>query len=136
MISIIILFVISILFLTIGKAISDVVSEEDIWRKSTFSKYNIDSYLGCKDYTWKRKYHTNKIINWLLSNPFVFLTDVWHLGNTFQRLGLYLSIVNGILFGLMIPFNVFFICVFIGLYIVFNVIGFHIFYHYLFLKGK
>lgn len=129
-----ILLALSLFFLTFGKAIADIVSEEDIWRKSWFSKFDINSYLGCKDYTWKRKYTNNKITTWLLSNPLVFLTDIWHLANTIQRLGLYLAIVCAIYLHQSTNINLLNVSIFISIFIGINTIGFHIFYHYVFLK--
>lgn len=123
-----------LLFLIFGKAVSDRVNHIDLWSESIFSKFDKSSFWGCKDYSWIRKDHPNKILNWLLHNPLVFLTDIWHLANSMQRLGIYFSMV-GCWFASNLSAFEFFIYL-IPAFILTNILGFHITYHYILKKRK
>lgn len=85
------LFLLSAFLIGIGKAIADIVSDEPNWSKSIFSKKPIDSFFGCKDFTWIRKYRKNKFWNYLFTTILVFTTDIWHFANFISKGGLYLS---------------------------------------------
>jgi hypothetical protein len=90
----VILFLLSAIIIAIGKAIADITSDETNWSKSIFSKYKINSFFGCKDNTWERKYYfKNKTLKYLFSTIFVFTTDIWHLGNFISKVGTYTSTV-------------------------------------------
>jgi hypothetical protein len=123
-------------FLTFfGKAVSDVVDNSTVWSKSIFSEAPEESFFGAKDKTWVRKDHDNFIWNYLFHTILVFLTDIWHLGNTVRHTGIYISVLGGLLCSLMIDLDLQLIMVLMGCYICLNVIGFHIFYHYI-LRNK
>lgn len=127
----VILFILSAILISLGKGIADIVSDESNWQKSIFSNYKIDSFFGCKDNTWQRKYRDNKLWNYLSSTILVFTTDIWHLANTISKIGYYLGLVS-ILFlpyGLLV--NMLLILVHLGL----NTFLFHIFYHNLLRKS-
>jgi hypothetical protein len=85
MVGFILLFV-SVCLVFTGKAVADTVSNEVSWTNSIFSVYDIESFWGSKDHTWKRKYKEDKILNYLFNTIFVFTTDIWHLANTIRRL--------------------------------------------------
>jgi hypothetical protein len=78
--------------LGLSKAVADTVAEKPLWDKSIFNKialrFNnsyenaINSWWGCKDFTWTRKDKENKILNYLFHNQLVGLTDIWHFANT------------------------------------------------------
>lgn len=119
----VVLLILSAFLISLGKGIADIVSDEPNWNKSIFSKYPIDSFFGCKDNTWKRKYRDNKLWNYLFSTILVFTTDIWHFANTITKFGWYL----GLLSILFLPCNIFLIL----LHLVINTIGFHLFYHYI-----
>lgn len=131
---IIALFYISVIFVFLGKAIADIVSDEPHWKKSIFNKYPIDSFYGCKDDTWVRKHnYKNKYIKYLFQTIFVFTTDIWHFANFIHILGVYLSVIFSVIcgyyYGFIFIYNIF------G-YIFLNLIGFHICYHYILKRKK
>ena len=119
----------------VGKAIADVTSNETHWEQSVFSKNPKDSFLGSKEHTYVRKDHDNKVIDWLLHNPLVFLTDIWHTANTIRRVGIYFAITLGIIIGKFVVLALFQIGIIILVFIIFNMLGFHIVYHYI-LRNK
>lgn len=122
----VILFLLSAIIIAIGKAIADITSDETNWSKSIFSKYKINSFFGCKDNTWERKYYfKNKTLKYLFSTIFVFTTDIWHLGNFISKVGTYTSI--GII--LFITYNFYLAVFLLASHIVLNNITFHWFYH-------
>lgn len=131
----VICFFLSALFMFLGKAISDIVSDETNWRKSIFSKYKIDSFWGCKDNTDHRKYNDNKILEFLFKTILVWLTDIWHLGGAMVRFGTYSSILFSFLlcFYQIVPMNLF--LVYYAIFIMINLFGFHFSYHF-FLRKK
>lgn len=131
-VGIIFLFV-SVLFLILGKAIADRVAEIELWQESIFSKFDKASFWGCKDYSWVRKDHKNKIIDWLLHNPLVFVTDIWHLANTVQRIGIYLIFLACWFIGEQ---SLLFYSIMVFIFVLVNVFGFHIVYHYLLKKRQ
>lgn len=122
-----ILLSLSVFFVFIGKSIADIVSNEPNWKKSIFSKYPIDSFWGSKDHTWVRKYKykDNKILNYLFTTILVWTTDIWHLSNTIRRVGIYMGITGSLFIDNLSNSLIFII---VGLYIIINVVGFHILY--------
>ena len=122
----VILFLLSAIIIAIGKAIADITSDESNWSKSVFSKYKINSFFGCKDFTWERKYNfKNKTVKYLFSTIFVFTTDIWHFGNFISKVGTYTSI--GII--LFITYNFYLAVFLLASHILLNNITFHLFYH-------
>jgi len=122
----VILFLLSAIIIAIGKAIADITSDETNWSKSIFSKYKINSFFGCKDNTWERKYYfKNKTLKYLFSTIFVFTTDIWHFGNFISKVGTYTSI--GII--LFITYNFYLAVFLLASHILLNNITFHLFYH-------
>jgi hypothetical protein len=130
-----ILFYLSVFLIFLGKGIADIVSDEPNWRKSVFSKFPIDSFWGCKDNTWVRKYRENKITNYLFSTIFVWTTDIWHFANMIGKLGTYLSVFFAILIGQSYDLNLFQSFLIVVLFTFFNILGFHLSYTY-FLRKK
>jgi hypothetical protein len=127
----VILFILSAILISLGKGIADIVSDESNWQKSIFSNYKIDSFFGCKDNTWQRKYRDNKLWNYLFSTILVFTTDIWHLANTISKIGWYLGLVS-ILF---LPYGLLINMLLILVHLVLNTFLFHIFYHNLLRKS-
>lgn len=123
------LLILSAILLFTGKGIADITSDKTNWEKSIFSKYKIDGFFGCKDFTYKRKYRKNKILNYLFSTILVWTTDIWHFANSITRMGNYLSVIFA--FFLVQETNIFIIMLY---YISTNIIGFHIMYHYILRK--
>lgn len=120
------IFLLSAIIIAIGKAIADITSDETNWSKSIFSKYKINSFFGCKDNTWERKYNfKNKTLKYLFSTIFVFTTDIWHFGNFISKVGTYTSI--GII--LFITYNFYLAVFLLASHILLNNITFHLFYH-------
>jgi hypothetical protein len=120
------IFLLSAIIIAIGKAIADITSDESNWSKSVFSKYKINSFFGCKDFTWERKYNfKNKTVKYLFSTIFVFTTDIWHFGNFISKVGTYTSI--GII--LFITYNFYLAVFLLASHILLNNITFHLFYH-------
>ena len=120
------IFLLSAIIIAIGKAIADITSDETNWSKSVFSKYEINSFFGCKDNTWERKYNfKNKTLKYLFSTIFVFTTDIWHFGNFISKVGTYISI--GII--LFITYNFYLAVFLLASHILLNNITFHLFYH-------
>lgn len=42
--------------------------------------------------SWKNKYNwfpNSKVLTWLISNPFVFITDAWHFFGMIQRMAIF-----------------------------------------------
>lgn len=121
----------------LGKAIADITSNEVHWKESIFSKKNtIDSFWGSKDHTWIRKDYENKLKNTLYHTFLVFTTDVWHLANTLRRIGIYLAIIFSMLIGNAGILNLWQQCIIILVFIMMNVVGFHVFYQYVLRKKK
>ena len=129
MVGFILLFV-SVCLVFTGKAVADTVSNEISWTNSIFSVYDIESFWGSKDHTWKRKYKEDKILNYLFNTIFVFTTDIWHLANTIRRLGIYL----GILADLIVNTTLLNELIIVSTYILLNVVGFHLLYTYILKK--
>jgi hypothetical protein len=129
MVGFILLFV-SVCLVFTGKAVADTVSNEISWTNSIFSVYDIESFWGSKDHTWKRKYKEDKILNYLFNTIFVFTTDIWHLANTIRRLGIYL----GILAALIVNTTLLNELIIVSTYILLNVVGFHLLYTYILKK--
>ena len=129
------LFYLSVFFIFIGKGIADIVSDEPNWRKSIFSVAKIDSFWGCKDNTWKRKYHKNKILNYLFSTILVWTTDIWHFANMIGKLGIYLSLLFAFLIGSNLQISIVTSILLIVCFAALNILGFHLTYHY-FLRKK
>ena len=126
-----ILLLLSCGFIFIGKAIADIVSNEVHWNQSILSQLGAeDSFWGHKDASWVRKDNNNLILNFLFHTILVFVTDIWHLANTFRRVGIYLSILFSILLGNAVAINFNFLSWVVLLFISLNVVGFHVFYHY------
>ena len=76
--------------------------------------------------SWKNKYEwfpNSKILTWLISNPFVLITDAWHFFQFIYSIGFALSFL---LIGMYLPVWVFLIG-----YIL-NRMVFHLFYTYIF----
>lgn len=118
-------FLISALLISLGKGIADIVSDESNWSKSIFSKYKIDSFFGCKDMTWERKYRDNKILNYLLTTIFVFVTDIWHFANFINKVGFYLALSMSVL----LPGSLVAKLVLVLIHLFFTTVLFHILYH-------
>lgn len=130
------LLYLSCFFIFIGKAIADIVSNKTHWNLSVFSKNNDeDSFWGHKDATWVRKDHDNFILNMLFHGILVFLTDIWHFANFIRRIGIYLSVIFGIMVGIYLSFNILTIFLIISVYVCLNIFGFWIFYHIVLRKG-
>ena len=127
----VILFILSAILISLGKAIADIVSDESNWQKSVFSTYKIDSFFGCKDNTWQRKYREDKLWNYLFSTILVFSTDIWHLANTISKIGYYLGLLSILFLSPSILANILLIFV----HLVLNTSLFHIFYHNLLRKS-
>ena len=126
---------ISCMCIFIGKAISDTTSDETNWHKSIFKNLGaINSFWGAKNKTYKRKDNDNLILNYLLHTILVFTTDIWHLGNTIRRLGIYMSLFVSLLLGGNTDLSIIHVMIIIGTFILTNVIGFHIMYHYILKK--
>ena len=113
------------MLLGISKAAADIVQHIDLWNTSIFSSALDTSFFGPKDKTWMRKDHDNKVLNWLLHNPLVWVTDVWHFANMVNMLSLlplfvsihytqtHLSIMLLLIFGIrMLTFNLFYHLIF------------------------
>lgn len=130
-----IFFFVSVIFIFIGKGIADIVSDEPNWKKSIFSKYDINSFWGCKDNTWKRKYRTNKVLNYIFSTILVWTTDIWHFANMINKLGIYLSIFFALMLGYTYDFNGLYSFFLVTIFAFINILGFHLSYHY-FLRKK
>jgi hypothetical protein len=126
----VILFLLSAIIIAIGKAIADITSDEPNWSKSIFSKKPIDSFFGCKDFTWERKYKTNKIWNYLSSTILVFTSDIWHFANFISKVGLYLSLGAILMLNNDIMTNLHLVI----LHLIVNTISFHLLYTYLLRK--
>jgi len=122
-------FYLACFLIFIGKAIADITSNETSWRDSIFSKYAIDSFFGSKEYTYVRKDHQNQVLNWLFHTILVPFTDIWHLGNSIRRIGIYISNILAMLIGVYFPLNLWNGILIIFSFIVLNIIGFHFFYH-------
>ena len=112
----------------VSKAISDTVQHFDIWSSSVFAKALESSFWGPKDKTWIRKDNTNKIINWLLHYPLVFVTDIWHFSNMITSLS-YLPVFVSIYYT---QSHIFII---LSLFYITRSLIFNLFYH-LILKTK
>lgn len=120
-----IFFILSAFLISIGKGIADITSDEPNWQKSIFSNWKIDSFFGCKDFTWERKYRQNKILNYLFTTILVFTTDIWHLANFINKIGFYLALLT-------LPFIQYTITtklILITIHLSINTILFHLFYH-------
>jgi len=123
--------IIGSIIIGISKALADITDHSDNWNGSVLSvNYKDNSFFGPKDKTWVRKDHNNKIINWLLHYPLVWLTDIWHLSNSFRTLGYFL-----VLFGFykMLNFN-FITCLLV--YYTTKQLLFNLFYHYILIKNE
>lgn len=118
-------FLMSALLISLGKGIADIVSDEPNWTKSIFSKYSIDGFFGCKDMTWQRKYRQNKILNYLFSTIFVFVTDIWHFANFINKFGYYLAITTAI----MLPGSLIAKLILVAIHLISVTVLFHISYH-------
>lgn len=80
----------------------------------------------------KNKYAGDKVFNWLLRNPFVFLADFWHGANMMQML----FQVGSLYFALTLPINTDnTLYIIVGYWVIGRII-FHIFYTYIFLNKK
>jgi len=123
--------IIGSIIIGISKALADITDHSDNWSGSVFSvNHKEDSFFGPKDKTWVRKDNDNKIINWLFHYPLVWLTDIWHLSNSFRTLGYFL-----VLFGFynMLDFK-FIICLVI--HYCTKQLLFNLFYHYILIKHE
>lgn len=110
-----------------SKAVSDTVSHIDIWKSSIFNKCLETGFWGPKDKTYIRKDHDNKIINYLLHNIFVFVTDIWHFGN----------FVNNICIIFVMLLSIYYSnCYFVLIFLIIRMISFHIFYHYILVNNE
>lgn len=125
-----IFFILSAFLISIGKGIADITSDEPNWQKSIFSNWKIDSFFGCKDFTWERKYRQNKILNYLFTTILVFTTDIWHLANFINKIGFYLTLFSSA----FLSYTIIIKLILILLHLLINTIFFHIFYHYLLRK--
>lgn len=128
-------YYLSVFFIFLGKGIADIVSDEPNWRKSIFSKFDIESFWGCKDNTWIRKYRKNKITNYLFSTILVWTTDIWHFANMLNKLGVYLGVFFAFLIGYTYDFSVIHFFLLVVGFAFINILGFHLSYHY-FLRKK
>lgn len=138
-----ILFYLCVLLTTLGKAISDIVSDETNWKRSIFFRYKIDSYFGCKDNTYHRKYkpiqlksnvgiskYINQFIAFSYRTLFVFLSDIWHLGNTISRGGYYFALLFAFMIGYSYGINIIHALLLVCGFAAINIFGFHFFYHW------
>ena len=94
MMVVLIMLALSGLVVGLFKAIADIVDHADTWSGSVFSKKGIGSFWGSKDFTWRRKDHPNKIIDWLLHGPLVMFTDIWHFANAMRVVGMLGALVS------------------------------------------
>lgn len=115
----------SALLIALVKGIADIVSDEPNWNKSIFSKYKLDGFFGCKDMTWVRKYRDNKILNYLFTTIFVFVTDVWHFANFINKVGYYLALVTAVL----LPGQIIIKIILVIIHLICVTFLFHISYH-------
>lgn len=123
-----IILIIGSSLLGISKAIADTVQHIDIWSQSIFSAALETSFWGPKDKTWKRKDHKNKIINWLLHYPLVWVTDVWHCANTVNSFSIILLLVS-------VYYTDIHLLIIISLFYTINSISFNLFYHLILKKN-
>ena len=123
-------------FIFLGKAIADITSNKTSWKDSIFSKNAIDSFFGSKEYTYVRKDHQNPVLNWLFHTILVPFTDIWHLGNSIRRVGIYLAVTFSMTIGNKIESPWWFYMILILVFILMNVGGFHVFYHYILRKKR
>lgn len=119
------LFLLSAMIIALGKGIADIVSDEPNWKKSIFSKYPINSFFGCKDNTWERKYRDNKVLNYLFTTILVWTTDIWHFGNTISKFGYYF----GLIMVFLLPYSFIINLCLILVHVIINTLSFHLFYH-------
>lgn len=131
-----IILTIGCFYVFFGKAVSDISDNYTVWKTSIFSKHPKDSFFGSKEYSYVRKDHDNFILNYLFHTILVFITDIWHFGNFIRRIGIYMSIIGGILIGSIIPVTLFNISLIIGGFIFINIVGFHVFYSFILRSTK
>jgi hypothetical protein len=94
MMVVLIMLALSGLVVGLFKAIADIVDHVDTWSSSVFAKKGISSFWGSKDFTWRRKDHPNKVIDWLLHGPLVMFTDIWHFANAVRVLGFTFALIG------------------------------------------
>lgn len=125
----------SCILIFLGKAVADMTSNKTLWEKSIISKLgNKESFWGSKEFTYKRKYRKNPFLKYLFSTILVFTTDVWHLANTVRRIGIYSSIFWGISYGAVATVTFKSLLLIMTLFILLNIIGFHLTYTYILRK--
>ena len=122
------LFIFSALLVALAKGIEDITSDEPNWNRSVFSRWSITGFWGCKDFTWRRKYSSNRLWNLFSTTLFVALSDVWHLANLLRRVGYYLAIATVIF--LDQPW------LWLVVHLTINTLVFHLAYHYILRKRK
>jgi hypothetical protein len=106
----------------ISKASADIVSHIDIWKKSIYNKYDELSFYGPKDKTWIRKDRVNKVLNYLLHNQLVFITDIWHFSNFINNLYVIFTMI------VVIYYNDYYLVL---VYWLVRLLTFPLFYHYI-----
>jgi hypothetical protein len=121
-----VLFIFSALLVALAKGVEDITADEPNWNRSVFSRWSITGFWGPKDFTWRRKYSSNRLWNLFSTTLFVALSDVWHLANLLRRVGYYLAIAT-IIF-LDQPW------LWLGAHLVINTLVFHLAYHYILRK--
>ena len=109
----------------ISKAIMDTLQfhfDQSIFRKLGSWWNPLISWVN--KYRW---FQGNKILTWLISNPFVLLTDAWHFFQSLYSISFAAAfLVSGIYYPIFVA-----VIVYIA-----NRLVFHIFYTYLFKHGK
>ena len=66
----------------LAKAMSDSIISFK-WHVSFWKRFDINGFFGISG-EQKNKWKDKPIMNWLMRNSLVWLTDGWHLGNTIQ----------------------------------------------------
>ena len=82
--------------------------------------------MAGSDQTWVRKDKDNKLLNWLLHYPLVWLSDLWHFANAINALALIIMLVLGLHLDYQIVIPIVF-------YVVMNS-TFNLFYHWVLKK--
>lgn len=77
----------------VSKAFADITNDKVLWNKSILSVYDSISFMGPRDLTYVRKDHSNKVIDWLLHYPLVWLTDIWHFMNALKILSIIFTFI-------------------------------------------
>ncbi len=111
----IICFIITIAILS---AVMDIVADETHWMSSVFYEFGIDSWFGCKQDTWSRKYNINFVrTGSLIQKVLIFLytpfSDIWHFAKFLQLVAIVLLAnayrIDGVLVSVPVDMIIFFV---------------------------